>query len=111
MKSVEFLHFHSFSREFPVLDTQYIRKITFFFELIAFSGFFGSILKLKSRFFPAKTSVATDAALSRKPFSRAVARGQPSQFLAYSPEWFSFLNGVTPGRPELPKPFFDCHFG
>jgi hypothetical protein len=26
----------------------------FFFELFAFSGFFGSILKLKSRFFPAK---------------------------------------------------------
>jgi hypothetical protein len=32
-------------------------KSHFFFELFAFSGFFGSILKLKTRFFPAKTTL------------------------------------------------------
>jgi hypothetical protein len=34
-----------------------IRKITLFFELFSFSGFFGSILKLESRFFPAKITL------------------------------------------------------
>ena len=56
-------------------------------------------------------SVATGMASSRKPSSRAVARGQPSHFMAYGLLWFSFPIGVTSSRPEPPKPNWDCHFG
>ena len=57
------------------------------------------------------TSVATGATLSWKPFSRAVARASQVNVLAHSPEWFSFLNGVTPGCLGWPKPCWDCHVG
>jgi hypothetical protein len=61
---------------FSIAKVIVIRKITLFFELFAFSGFFGSIFKLKSRFFPAKTSLnflKTDASYATLSFIKISA--------------------------------------